>query len=56
MGNIVDKYQNTEDKCNNCPGEYLCIKCYKYYCNHHITQHFCFNKVKCCKLCPTIYM
>ena len=47
---------NTEtlDICDKCPGEYLCLKCYKYYCNHHITQHSCFDNPNYCKLCPTI--
>lgn len=49
------KMGNTETtlRCDKCPGDYVCIKCYAYYCSHHITQHACFDNLNYCKLCPT---
>jgi hypothetical protein len=45
---------NTEN-CTKCPGNYVCIICYQYYCSDHIVSHKCFNS-KSCKLCPQQYI
>ena len=53
MGNEMVSNKNAISQCDKCPGDYLCIKCYEYYCKYHITQHSCFNSPNYCKLCPT---